>query len=195
MTERDGQIEKRCEELHEYLRSKLNRNWRLETWRDKYRARIRKYGLDACKRAVDGFCNSPNNWYVRTVPHRAPELIFRSDKAMETFLAMAPEPASGNPGGQSDINRRERFAEMRARIEAENADLTSRFHRRITGLKDRINVTSRAAFIEPLLVVGMDGGTVVLFHEQASWVQDHYGLMIENEIDAPVKVVNEIEGD
>ena len=42
MTDRDGQIEEQCEELHEYLRSKLNRNWRLETWRDKHGKIVKK---------------------------------------------------------------------------------------------------------------------------------------------------------
>lgn len=185
--------DRECEELHRYLVEKLGHNWRLETWRDKYRARIGKYGLAECKRAVDGFCTPPDNWYVRTVGHRAPELIFRSDKALETFLAKAP--ADESEARQQADDRRRRAQEYRALLERENAGLTRRFRFKIKPLKDRLNEHSWKVFIEPLEVVEASRDEVVLFSEDAGWVREHFAGVISEALGGvEVRVVGIPEG-
>lgn len=188
-----NEYDKECEELHRYLVEKLGRAWQIKTWRDKYRARLRKYGLATCKRAVDGFCTPPDNWYMRTVGHRAPELIFRSDKALEIFLANAPEESSQESGIRNQ-EEEVKAAKYRQMLDVKNAELTRRFHAKIVenGLADRICEQSWLTWIEPLRVVGYENGTVVLYHETARWVQEHYAGMIAEAIGKPVRVVNEV---
>jgi len=193
-------IELECRELHEYLLSKLDHKWRFDTWKDKYAARIRKYGIATCKRAIDGFCWPSNNWYMRTVAHRAPELIFRSDKALETFLAKAPEIEEGGHTGQGGHasppirEQREKIEAFRRKLEFENSHLTARLHRRLrrSELKERLNYHSFYTWIKPLQFVGMENGTVVLFHEVPSWVQEHYAEAISEVLGKPVRVVNQM---
>lgn len=186
-------LEKQSRELHEYLREKLGHNWRFDTWKDKYKARIRKYGLDTCKRAIDGFCYPYHNWYVRTLSHRAPELIFRSDKSLETFLAKAPEVQQTENKEQKEEQKR--IEDYRKKLETENKGLTARFHRKIRNseLKENINALSWQSWIKPLLVVGMRDGFVVLFHESPSWVQEYYSAQIQGVLGKPVRVVNKPE--
>ena len=185
---------KQCQELHDYLLSKLDHNWRLDTWKDKYKSRLRVYGLEKCKRAIDGFCHPLSNWYMRNVSHKAPDLIFRSDKALETFLAKAPEIHEDN--NQAEQDRIEKVTDYRKKLEKGNRELTTRFFRKIrdAGLKDEINPHAWNCWIKPLLVVGMINGTVVLFHEQPSWVQEHYAGKIEEAIGTQVRIVNQTEG-
>jgi len=187
------EFEKECEELHRHLLKKLDHKWQLETWKDKYKARLRKYGLDKCKRAIDGFCYPGNNWYVQNLSNRAPELIFRSNKALETFLAKAPEIQEND--SQEKQENVERSADFRKKLEKENKELTARFHKKIRNsrLKEDINSLRWHCWIKPLLVVGMKDGVVVLFHEQPSWVQEHYAGKISDVIGKPVKMVNQTE--
>jgi hypothetical protein len=192
MKKEEKKFEKECKKLHEYLLSKLNHKWRLETWKDKYRARIRKYGLVLCKRAIDGFCEPPGNWYVRTLSNRAPELIFRSDKSLETFLTKAPEVPEAVDSTEAE-ERKKRVQEYRAKLEKNNSTMTARFFRRLkeVGLENEIQPVNWQTWIAPLLVVGMRNGTLVLFHENPSWVQEHYAARIEKALKCkPVRIVN-----
>lgn len=186
----DKNIEQQCRELHEHLVKKLGHNWRLETWADKYKARLRKYGFTACMRAVEGFCNPPGNWYVRTVSHRAPELIFRSDKAFEIFLVNAPPDENTT----DDTDHQAAVAEYRSRLEKENARLTEQFHREIVSLKEELNEQSWDTWIRPLLFVEGRNKEIVLFHEQASWVMEHYGERLSDILGAPVTIIDGKEG-
>jgi hypothetical protein len=180
-------------ELHEYLKGKLGHNWRLETWRTKYEARLKKYGLEKCKVAVDGFASQ--KWWVENKSQDAPDCIFRSDKSFERFQAAGmklPEnKEETKQRAREETDKRARMAETRARLEKENKELNARLHRKIDRLRDEISEAGWSAFIRPLLYVRMEEKAVVLFHEKAGWVEAHYAKRIEVALGVKVKVVSE----
>ena len=109
---------------------------------------------------------------------------------MEVFLAKAPEIEEGGHAGPP---QRKRIEEFRKKLEAENRELTARFQRKISRseLKEKINPLSWNTWIKPLQFVEMNNGTVILFHENPIWVQDHYGEAISEVLGKPVKVINQ----
>lgn len=192
-----GGLREQAEELHRLLMEKLGHRWRLETWRKKYEARLRVYGAEKCRIAVDGFCSMP--WYVQEQGHNAPDLIFRSDRAFERFLAAGEKlPTHSDQWAEKaekEQERRERMAQTRAELERRNRGLTERFHRRIAPLRIELNSMSWDAFIRDLLVVEARKDAVVLFSENAGWVQEHYADRIGEALGGGVKVtvVDEIQ--
>jgi len=188
----DSKLDEQCVELHEYIRARLNHDWHLETWIDKYRQRLAKYGLEACKLAVDGFCHPPGNWYMKEQAHNAPKLIFRSNKALETFLARIPR-TEPDEIEKKLAKKNDEMARVRAELEVRHAGLTRRFQERIKELEEEINPISWEALIKPLVFVGMKDDTVILFHEQAGFVQEYYGEKIVGVLGKPVKIVNSVD--
>jgi len=198
----NNDLKQACEELHEYLVTKLGHQWRLATWEKKYFMRIREYGLEDCKTAVDGFCSI--QWYVENLSHNAPDLIFRSGKQVEKFLAAGMKEREAleeikEHEWQEEVRKRKaeeraaKRAAFRAKLELENAALTKRFHERIAPLYDELNEASLEVWIQPLLYVGMEGNTVVLFHDYPDWVQKYYGELLAKTIGRPVRVINGVE--
>jgi hypothetical protein len=176
--------------VHERLKERLGHCWRLETWEKKYQARIRVYGLEKCLIAVDGFVSQ--KWYVEEHSQDAPDLIFRSDKQLEKFLALGMKL----PKHDQEVKEYQRkldaqISEMeqtRARLEKEKAGPTARLQEKLGVLRDEVSEASRKAFIDPLLFVTYEKGVVILFHEQAAWVEDHYRVAIERALGVPVRV-------
>jgi len=180
-------------QIHAYLMLRLGHKWRFETWRKKYEARLRVYGAEKCRIAVDGFCSG--TWWVANHGHNAPDLIFRSDRSFERFLAMGLKlPRHSEEEREKRATaaaQRDRRTEYRRELEAKNAELTRRFHAKIAGLKDELQENTWEMFIAPLLYVGYEDGVVVLFHETAGWVQDCYSGKIERGLGKKVKIVSE----
>lgn len=181
-------------ELHEYLRGKLGHNWRLETWRKKYEARLRVYGLEKCRIAVDGFCSI--RWWVENKSQDAPDCIFRSDKSFERFLAAGlklPEHSEESRKRAHEEAERKRLAEdVRERIEQEQAVMNSRMRVKLAELEDEISDAAYRTFIDPLLYVKYEAGVCTLYHENAAWVNDHYRVQIERTLGVRVKVVDAV---
>lgn len=180
--------------IHEYLVRRLGHNWRLETWRDKYAQRLKKYGLSECKTAVDGFCSM--KWFIEFKSQDGPDLIFRSDKQFEKFLAAGKKAKKSEceklQTSFEDQERREKLEVIRKDLEEKNGELTARFQRKIEVIKDDINEQSWKVFIAPLLFVKKEGGAVVLFHEDAEFVQEHYGARIEKMLGCKINIVSNI---
>jgi hypothetical protein len=181
-------------ELHEYLIAKVGHRWRLETWGKHYAARIRKYGLEACKIAVDGFTSQ--RWWMENKSQDAPECICRSDKSLERFLAagmMLPEHRAENREKQEKAAQiRARKAKIRA-ILMRDLDVHKRFLRKISPLREEISEASWDAFIAPLLVVGKRDGVLELYHEDSAvWVQEHFAEKIGDALGAKVRIVGDI---
>lgn len=87
-----------------------------------------------------------------------------------------PAPVNGD-AEHAAAEHRARLAEYRARLTERNADVQMHFRKTvITPLRDELSERSWEQWIEPLLVASADGngGCVVLFHEQAQWVEDNY---------------------
>ena len=168
---KDTGVSEAAVEIHGYLKARLGHGWRLETWRAKYEARVRRYGLDACKAAVDGFCSV--KWYVDNQSQNAPDLIFRSDKQLEKFLALGmklPEHAPEVRIRRKLVSKeKERARELRERLEREQSGPTARMRKRLEALREEISEAGYAAFIAPLVYVAYERGVVILFHEQADW--------------------------
>lgn len=185
-------------ELHNHLRKWLGHNWRLETWQKKYEARIQKYGLERCKIAVDGFCSM--NWWVQEKGTEAPEMIFRSDKFFERFLAAGEKLFRHLPETRErerkEAEKAARMAKTRARLEAKNADMTARMHRKFAELRDSgdLNICDRSwtASLAPLLCVAYERGVLILFSEDAGWVMDNYLAQLERALGVRVRVVDEV---
>ena len=179
------------EEIHALLVEKLKHNWRFETWKKKYAARLRIYGLGKCKIAIEGFVSQ--KWYVDNQSHNAPDLIFRSDKQLEKFLAlgMKLQPSEDILRIKKENEDKDaKKAQFRAELELKNKVLTARFHRKIAVLEEELNEMSWKVWIKPLLFVCMEGKTVVLFHEYPEWVNEHYREKIETVIGAPVRITD-----
>ncbi len=91
-----------CQTLHEYLKLKIGCNWKFDTWFKTYRPRISKYGLEECKKAVDGFCL--NSWNLEHIAAKAPDFIFRSDKKVDEFIEAATNLRKGSYNGTNKPN-------------------------------------------------------------------------------------------
>lgn len=180
-------------QIHAYLMEKLGHKWRFETWRKKYEARLRVYGAEKCRIAIDGFRS--RTWWVANHGHNAPDLIFRSDRSFERFLAMGlnlPQHSDEEREKRATAaTQRNRTAKYRAVLEEKNADLTRRFHAKIAGLKDELQENTWRLFIEPILYVRYEAGVIILFSEDAGWVQETYAARIERALGKKVKIVSE----
>lgn len=182
-----------AKQLHEYLVKKLGHQWRLSTWEKKYLARIRIYGLEACLIAADGFCSM--KWYVENHGQDAPDLIYRSDKQLEKFLAVGMKLPEHSPEARERQEKasakRERQAWIRKHL-TRDMGIHERFFKKLSPLKEIVNEQTWETWINPLLVVGMQNGVLLLYHEQADWVQEHYSAKIGEIIGARVRVVDNI---
>ena len=189
------QLKTECEQLHKYLIERLKHNWRQATWETKYAGRIRRYGLEDCRTAVDGFCSQL--WYVEQHSQDAPDLIFRNDRQLEKFLAVGKKLRRVT---ESDEDRKaradvltEKQASIRERLGKEHPAAQYRLSKLLAPLEDEVAPHSWKVWIEPLRYAGKEGDAVVLYHENASWVQEYYGVMISEALKRPVKIVSEVE--
>jgi hypothetical protein len=180
--------------VHERLNERLGHCWRLETWTKKYEARLRVYGLEKCLAAVDGFCSV--KWYVENQSNNAPDLIFRDDKHLEKFLALGmklPEHSSAErEKRKQEAERASGMRETRNRLKWKTREQTARMHQKLAPLREEINTHSWEAFISPLLFVAYEKGVVIIFSEDAQWVEDHYLVAIERVIGCRVKIVDRV---
>jgi hypothetical protein len=186
-------LRRQAAELHEYLVKKMGHNWRLATWEKKYEARLRVYGLEKCKVAVDGFASI--KWWVENKSQDAPDCIFRSDKSFERFFAAGmklPEHSETNRKRErEEVERRRITVEVKRQLEA-NTELTARMQEKLEPMREELHRYSFQAFIEPLMFVRMEKGIAILFHENAAWVQEYYGERIAEKLGVKVKVVNSL---
>jgi hypothetical protein len=173
---------------------RLGHRWRLRTWAKKYAARLQSYSLDDCMTAIEGFCAMP--WYVQNQSQNAPDLIFRSDRQIEKFLAfgmkLRREADAATAERDTAKYNAARMTALREHLHRSNGNCNKRLKEKLAPLKDRINEHSWTAFIEPLLYADFKKGTVILFHEEASWVQEHYAAMIGEALGHPVIITNEM---
>lgn len=91
-------------------------------------------------------------------------------------------------------DRREKIEMYQRKLE-ESEHVQERFREAvIQPLREEISEASWEQWIRPLLVVRCDDNVLVLFHEQARWVQDYYATRIEKMVRAKtVKVTDEVE--
>jgi hypothetical protein len=180
-------------ELHDYLVEKIGHRWQLATWEARYTARIKKYGLEACKIAVDGFASQ--RWWMENKSADAPECIFRSDKSLERFLAAGMALPQHKPN-EEELKKAAATRERREKIRAmlmRDPEVHQRFLRKIAPLRGIVSVPVWDEFIAPLLVVRKRNGVIELYHEtMAPFVQEHYAERIGEKLGAKVKIVGDI---
>ncbi len=180
-------------DLHEYLVKTIGHKWRLATWKKNYIARLRTYGFDKAIIAIDGFHSM--KWWMDMKSQDAPDCIFRSDKAFERFLAsgmaLSQHDQAARKLDRKESERTSILAEIRARLECDNAAQTVRMHEKLAPLREEMNENSWTTFIAPLLYVKFERGTVIIFSEAALWVNDHYADRIAATLGAPVKITSE----
>jgi len=181
-------------DLHEYLVKTIGHNWRLKTWEEKYSARLRTYGPEKCRIAIDGFRSM--KWWMDNKSQDAPDCIFRSDKSFERFLAagmaLPQHDRAVREREEKEAERTSRLSEIRERLERTNAAQTDRMRRKLLPLREEINDHSWNTFIAPLLFVDYTHGMVIIFSENAEWVRDHYIVRIERVLGVPVKVTDKL---
>lgn len=189
-----GSLAEQAVTVHEHLKKRLGHAWRLETWRKKYEARLRVYGLEKCLIAIDGF--SSQRWWRENKSQDAPECIFRSDKSLERFLAAGmklPEHSEKKMEQERmDTERAARMRETRNRLKWQTREQTARMHQKLASLREEINTHSWEALISPLLFVAYEKGVVIIFSEDAQWIEDHYLVAIERALGVKVRIVSEI---
>jgi hypothetical protein len=187
-------LERQCLDLHDYLLARTGRAWKFATWKHRYRPRVEKYGLDACKKAVDGFVS--DEWCMREKIADAPDYIFRSDKQLEKFMARVQEqrPQAEPEREQRKAVETDRITAYRARLEREQARALALFRDRLIKARDDIPISEHSwtAFIAPLLVVDASNGRLILYHEQAQWVSDHYLAYLQPHFSKPIVITDTI---
>lgn len=181
-------------DLHEYLVKTIGHNWRLKTWEKKYIARLRTYGPEKCRVAIDGFRSI--KWWMDNKSADAPDCIFRSDKSFERFLAAGmalPEhDRTIREREQNESKRVSRRAETRVFLERTTGKRTAQMLQKLAPLKEQINTHSWDAFMAPLLYVDVKNGTVIIFSDDALWVRDHYADRIAATLGHPVQIVDDL---
>lgn len=178
-------------DVHAYLVEKIGHKWRLSTWKKQYLIRLKKYSFEQCIIAIDGFRSM--QWWMDHKSQDAPDCIFRSDKSFERFLAAgATLPEHRQDTARVSNEREERLKSIRTRLEAENAVHTARMKKKLEILRTDINENSWMTFIDPLLFITYQNGSIILFSEESSWVQNHYADKIAGALNAPVVVVDDI---
>lgn len=104
------------------------------------------------------------------------------------------EPEVAEAKGETKDDRREKTEAYRRRLEA-NGQAQARFRETVIDpLREELSEASWEKWIRPLLVVSCTGDTLVLYHEHALWVQDHYAERIRRLVTAKaVKITGEVE--
>ena len=78
------------------------------------------------------------------------------------------------------------YKAIREKLRSEEPKLNDRFREVvIEPLKEELNEVSWQVWIEPLVVLGFENDTCVLFHSDAycnSWVNEHYKNLIEEKL-------------
>lgn len=83
-------------------------------------------------------------------------------------------------------------AEARRYLENTTGNHTDRLQSALSKLQEEINEHSYREWIAPLLYVAKTGDTVVLFHEHADWVEEHYRSRIARVLKCDVRIVDDI---
>ncbi len=187
-------------EIHDYIVKEIGHNWRLPTWKKKYLARLKKYGFDKCILAIDGF--RVQSWWMEHKSQDAPDVIFRSDKSFERFLVVGEKLREQQETRDQKTRKEERetqdrethLSSIREKLERDNADLTARMQRKLETLRDQLQELSFSLYIAPLLYVSFIDGIITVFHENASWVQEHYQPRLERVLGVPVVVTDDPAG-
>lgn len=188
------QVKSDSEQLHEYAIVRCGHNWRFDTWRKKYDARLRKYTLADCMLAVDGFVSM--RWYMDHHSQDAVDLIFRSDGQLEKFLEVGRKLMTKvrieKEYDQTAADRKQKHISIRERLSLAHVAAQERLRKRLAPLQDQVAAVSWSVWIEPLLYVGLEEDAIILYHKNASWVQEHYGSMIATTLNRAVKIVSEV---
>lgn len=139
------------------------------------------YSPDDLKRIIDTKIHDP--YFQKRRNLYTPETLF-SDRNIQKYLTESPEDFNGKPGA---VKSKQPPSEPAPDIDAYRKHLEDtlpdeqKYFRRIVidPLKDNVNYRSWRSFINPLLVAEKRDGTLVLYHSDASWINEHYKGAIE----------------
>ena len=139
----------------------------------------------------------PDDKYLQAVNNVCAEVSDIYPTTNFAGLVLAQLTDNGNTGEDekrwaAKKQRGDTIEKYRDGLRRKNPELNARFKKRVIDpLKAEMYLPTWETFIEPLVVVSNDNGQMVLFHDTAEWISEHFKADIEAMTKKPVTITSE----